>query len=149
MAGAAVEAAERALPLDPAPPRGRIQPLELPLKRGEELERFLDFMSFGAAYRSSFAARKTLRTEVQALALGPLRVVALPGEPFVELGLELKERAEHGGPTLVVGFANDDVRYVMTDDAYLEGQYETVGTPLGAGSAASLVDCAAGLAASV
>jgi hypothetical protein len=123
-----------------------IEPLTLPLKEGDDLRRYLDFMSFRAPYRASFDRARTLATELQALALGPLRVAALPGEPFAELGLELKRRE---GPTLVVGFANDDVRYVMTDDAYVDGQYETVGTPLGAGSAAALVDCAAGLAASV
>ena len=147
VAGAAAVAAERALPLDPAPPRGLIETVELPLKRGEDLDRFLDFMNFKAAYRSPFGGTEALGTEVQALALGPLRIVALPGEPFVELGLELKRRAD--GPTLVVGFANDDIRYVMTDDAYVEGQYETVGTALAAGSAAALVECAANLMASV
>ena len=61
----------------------------------------------------------------------------------------MKACASHGGPTLVVGFANDDVRYVMTDDAYVEGQYETVGTPLAAGSAAALVEAAAQALANV
>ena len=148
VAGAAVEAAERALPLEMAAPRGRVATLELPLKRGEELERYLDFMSFGAVYRSSLAGAETLETEVQALALGPLRVIGLPGEPFAEIGLELKGRTAHGGPTLVVGCANDDVRYVMTDDAYVEGEYETVGTPLAAGSATTMVECAAQVLAS-
>src|SRR5207244_7055395 len=46
LAGAAVEAAERALALHPAAPRGQLDTLALPLKRGEELERYLDFMSF-------------------------------------------------------------------------------------------------------
>ena len=149
VAAAAVEAAERSLPLETPPPRGRVDGLELPLKGGEELERYLDFMHFGEAYRSSLAGKDALPTEVQALALGPLRIVGLPGEPFVELGLALKACASHGGPTLVVGFANDDVRYVMTDDAYVEGQYETVGTPLAAGSAAALVEAAAQALANV
>jgi neutral ceramidase len=145
IAGAAVEAAERALPLDRAAPRGRIETLELPLKQGEELERFLDFMNFGEAYRESLAGKQTLTTEVQLVVLGGVRIVALPGEPFVELGLDLKTRARGEGPVLVVGFANDDVRYVMTADAYVEGQYETVGTPLEASSANMLVECAAGI----
>ena len=34
----------------------------------------------------------------------------------------------------------------MTPDAYVAGQYETVGTPLASGSAAALVDAAAALA---
>jgi len=141
VAGAAIEAAERATPLDVSHVAGAVETVELPLKRGDELERFLDFMAFRDAYREAFAGRETLATEVQRLELGPLRIVALPGEPFVELGLELKER----GASVVVGFANDDVRYVMTPDAYVEGQYETVGTALAAGSATALVEAAAGL----
>ena len=44
-----------------------------------------------------------------------------------------------GGVTLLLaGYANDDVRYVMTDDAYDGDKYETVGTPLAAGSADAL-----------
>ena len=58
------------------------------------------------------------------------------------------QHARRGGGDRVVvtGFANDDVRYVMTPDAYVAGQYETVGTPLASGSAAALVDAAAALA---
>ena len=61
------------------------------------------------------------------LPVGDVALVALPGEPFVELGLELKA-SRAARTAAVVGFANDDVRYVMTDDAYVAGQYETVGT---------------------
>ena len=43
---------------------------------------------------------------------------------------------------LLAGYANDDVRYVMTDDAYVAGQYETVGTPLESGSASALKEAA-------
>jgi hypothetical protein len=81
---------------------------------------------------------------VQLLEVGELRAFALPGEPFVELGLELRRRVG-GGKVLVAGFANDDVRYVLTPDAYVAGQYETVGTALASGSAAALVDAAAAL----
>jgi neutral ceramidase len=145
LAGEALQAAERATPIAAAPIRGRLGAAKLPLKEPDDLERFLEFMSFREPYRDSLRGRSELATEVQLLDLGGLRIFALPGEPFVELGLELARR---GGADRVVvtGFANDDVRYVMTPDAYVAGQYETVGTPLAAGSAEALVDAAAALA---
>jgi putative membrane-bound dehydrogenase-like protein len=61
-----------------------------------------------------------IRAEVQAMALGPLRWVALPGEPFVETGLALKE----AGASFVVGYANGYVGYLPIERAYKEGGYE-------------------------
>jgi neutral ceramidase len=148
VAGAALVAAEAAVPLAWEAPRGTVAPVELPLKQGEELERFLEFMALTGSYRASLGDRGTVTTEAQAVRLGPLRLVGLPGEPFVELGLALQATAG-ADPLLVVGFANDDVRYVMTDDAYVAGQYETVGTPLARGSAAVLSDHATELLGSV
>jgi len=144
LAGEAIEAAERALPVTGDVISGALRSVALPLKQPAPMEEFLDFMSFRDGYRNRLMGRTELETEVQAVRLGDVTLVGLPGEPFVELGLELKHRA--GSARLaVVGFANDDVRYVMTDDAYVEGQYETVGTPLAATSADRLVAAAAGL----
>jgi hypothetical protein len=145
LAGEALKAAERATPLDATPIRGEVASTRLPLKAEEDVNRFLEFMSFREPYRASLAGRAELETEVQLLEVGALRMFALPGEPFVELGLELRRRVGDG-KVLVTGFANDDVRYVMTPDAYVAGQYETVGTALASGSAAALVDAAAALA---
>jgi hypothetical protein len=87
-----------------------------------------------------------LATELQLLRLGPLAVLALPGEVFVEIGLAVRDAAGDR-PLLLAGYANDDVRYVMTEDAYVAGQYETVGTPLASGSAELLQDAALALLA--
>jgi hypothetical protein len=139
----AVQAAERALPLEPGPCDGLTRELELPLKEREALEQYLEFMAFRAPYADALRAAPSLRSEVQALAIGELRLAALPGEPFVELGLQVAREA--GGPdrrVAAVGYANDDVRYVMTPDAYDGGQYETVGTPLAQGSAEAMTAAA-------
>ena len=142
LAGEAIKAAERALPLEAAAPEARVTPLRLPLKRGEALQQYLDFMHFTSeAYCRSLTEPAELESEVQAIEVGPLRIAALPGEVFVEIGLAIKEAAR-SEPLLLVGFANDDVRYVMTDDAYVAGQYETVGTPLAAGSAVAMMAAA-------
>jgi neutral ceramidase len=61
--------------------------------------------------------------EVQVLRLGDVALVGVPGEPFVELGLEIKRRsaAPH---TLVVGYANGYIGYLATPRAWEQGGYE-------------------------
>ena len=63
------------------------------------------------------------RTEVMAVRIGDLAIVALPGEVFCEIGLEIKHKspAEH---TLIVELANDAIGYVPTKEAFGQGGYE-------------------------
>ncbi|RPJ03631.1 MAG: hypothetical protein EHM31_00150 [Candidatus Aminicenantes bacterium] len=49
---------------------------------------------------------------VQALAIGGLKLVALPGEIFSEIGLKLRKTDD---PLMPVGYANGDIGYVPTD----------------------------------
>ena len=49
---------------------------------------------------------------IQALAIGGLKVVALPGEIFSEIGLKLQAS---DAPLVPVGYANGDIGYVPTD----------------------------------
>jgi hypothetical protein len=66
-----------------------------------------------------------VRAEVQALKIGPLAVVALPGEIFSSLGRAIKAGSPFGAPrTLVAGWANDNVGYVPDAEAYPLGGYE-------------------------
>lgn len=137
---AALQAAERAVLLRVPSIDAQLAEVELPLKRGHDLDAFLEFMNFLPPYRARMKALTALPTEVQRIKLGNLTVIGLPGEPFVELGLELK--ADIGSSSFIAGYSNDDVRYVLTDDAYDGGQYETVGTPLAVGAASTLVNAA-------
>jgi neutral ceramidase len=52
-------------------------------------------------------------TEVQVLAIGTNLLAGLPGEPFVEIGLRMKERLGPGN-VMVLGCANDYVGYILT-----------------------------------
>ncbi|MFQ6097503.1 MAG: hypothetical protein ACE5O2_07205 [Armatimonadota bacterium] len=63
-------------------------------------------------------------TWISAMAINDLALVGLPGEVFVELGLEIKQQSpfEH---TATVELANDYVGYVPTPRAFEEGSYET------------------------
>lgn len=63
-------------------------------------------------------------TPITAARVGPLGIVGLPGEVFVEYGLQIKQ----GSPfahTMTIELANDDVGYCPTDKALAEGSYET------------------------
>ena len=61
---------------------------------------------------------------IQAIRIGDLAFVGLPGEVFVEMGLAIKQRSpfQH---TVPISLANDCAGYIATDQALDEGSYET------------------------
>ena len=61
--------------------------------------------------------------ELQALRVNELGIVAIPAEPFVEIGLAIKARASTA-PVFPVGYANGYFTYLPWPDAYGEGGYE-------------------------
>ncbi len=61
--------------------------------------------------------------EIQVFRIGQVAVVALPGEFFVEFGLEIKAKSP-AEQTLVVGLANGSAGYVPTLEAFEQGGYE-------------------------
>ena len=64
-----------------------------------------------------------LKAEVQAVGLGDVGIVALPGEIFVELGLAIKEQSPFKH-TFVLTLANNSVGYVPNKAAFPYGAYE-------------------------
>jgi neutral ceramidase len=60
---------------------------------------------------------------ISAVRVGSLAMVFLPGEPFVETALEIEDNSpfEH---TIVVGFSENNIGYVPTEEAFNEGGYE-------------------------
>ena len=63
------------------------------------------------------------RVEVQALRIGRGGIVSMPGEVFMELGLQIRE-AFPNQPVMVVGYTNGSVGYIPTQEAFGEGGYE-------------------------
>ena len=62
---------------------------------------------------------------VQVIRLGEAAIVALPGEVFVETGMNIKSRSD-ANPTFLVSLANGYIGYICTDKALIEeGGYET------------------------
>jgi hypothetical protein len=82
--------------------------------------------------------------EVQVISLGGLALVALPGEPFVELGTAIKARSSKA-TTFVIGYANDWLGYLTPLEAWQQGGYEVSPgpwTPVGPEGGTRLVETA-------
>ncbi len=63
-------------------------------------------------------------TPIMAVRIGDLGVVGMPGEIFVEYGLQIKERSPFAH-TMTVELANDYIGYTPTDKALGQGSYES------------------------
>ena len=84
-----------------------------------------------------------LPVEIQAFRVAPdTAIVTLPGELFVELGLELKERSpfQH---TFVIQLANAHIAYVPTEEGFRQGDYEPINSRLAPGGGEAMIDGAA------
>ncbi|WP_232665740.1 hypothetical protein [Pseudonocardia sp. TRM90224] len=79
-----------------------------------------------------------LSCAVAAASLGPLRLLALGAEPY----LELSERA---APAVLLGYTNGYVGYLPTRAAYRRPDYEVLRTPVAAGGAELALAAAADL----
>ncbi|MCW8129776.1 MAG: hypothetical protein KIS92_05425 [Planctomycetota bacterium] len=87
-------------------------------------------LTLGPDARENYTARaaqsrdgRTLDSEVQALRLGEAVLVGAPGELFAEIGVAI-ENGSPFDPTIVVGYANDNLGYLCTEAAMREGGYE-------------------------
>lgn len=64
------------------------------------------------------------QTPVQSFRIGDLGLVALPGEPFCQTGLNIKAKSPFK-QTMLVGMANDYAGYLPTEEQHALGGYET------------------------
>ena len=85
---------------------------------------------------------KPWELEVQVIAVGnDVAFVSLPGEIFVELGLEIKKRSPFAS-THIIELANGAIGYIPNRPAYAEGAYEVVSSRCAEGSGEKLVEAA-------
>jgi len=68
--------------------------------------------------------KKLLTTRIAAVNTGGAAMVFLPGEPFVEIALAIREASPFPF-TAVVGYSEDYIGYIPTDRAFENGGYET------------------------
>lgn len=78
----------------------------------------------------------------QAMRIGDVCLIAVPGEALTHVGLDLKARARALGfaHPLVVGLANDHLGYIASDVEYDKGGYEAAMTFFGRDQAAQMND---------
>jgi len=82
--------------------------------------------------------------EVQVFTIGDFAIVALPGEIFVELGLDAKQRSPYP-TTAVISMSNESHGYIPNRIAFELGGYETFRSRInwtGPGSGERLIDAA-------
>jgi len=72
----------------------------------------------------TLANHQEFEYEIQALRLGDLAILVLPGEPFVEAQLEIKQRSP-AKRTFIAHMSNRYVGYIPTPEAIDRGGYET------------------------
>jgi hypothetical protein len=83
---------------------------------------------------------------LEALDLGAVTLVAVPGELFLELGEAIRSSsANPANPVIVLGYANGYLGYLPTRNAPLG--YEVVVSPVAAGSGERVVEACRGLLA--
>ena len=83
-----------------------------------------------------------IKVEVQVIALGDeIALVSLPGEIFVELGLDIKRDSPFRW-TAIAELANGSIGYIPSRRAFTQGNYEVVSARCAAGSGERLVDAA-------
>ena len=63
--------------------------------------------------------------KLQVLRIGKLGIASIPGEPFAEIGLDIKRRSAVAEATFVVGLSNGYHGYIPTPEQHRLGGYET------------------------
>ena len=90
-----------------------------------------------------------LQIEIQALRVGELAIVAIPGEPFAEIGRAVKA----GSPfeyTMFCGYSDGiGGDYIPTAEEYPHGGYEVERSPYDPGAATKVIEAASTLLASL
>ncbi len=87
----------------------------------------------------------TMPLEIHAFRLSrDVAIVTLPGEVFVEFGLDIKASSPFE-TTLVIELANAAPGYLPTKKAFVEGGYETVNSRIAPGGGEAMVETAIGL----
>ena len=82
-------------------------------------------------------------TWVQALRIGDLALVAVPGELLVELGLAIKRQSPFA-QTAILELANDSIGYLPPRRAFEEGVSEPEASRFGPGVGEQIVEAAWG-----
>lgn len=111
--------------LDAAKAAGQPEDKLRRLNRDGDAAETLLAVAKAAAERPETLAKAT-QASVQVVQIGPVVLVGVPGELFVEYGLEMKQRVrqDKNRPMLLVGYANGYNGYFVSPRATYTGGYE-------------------------
>ena len=73
--------------------------------------------------RSESSQAEHEAAELQAIRIGDLTVIGVPGELFAQTALDVRANNPHHG-TIIAGLANGDLGYLPPPAAYAQGGYE-------------------------
>ncbi len=111
-------------------------------KGTKPVPKFLDQVQAFKAVDVAGRLGKPYQVEVQVITLGEdLAWVSLPGEIFVELGIQIK-RGSPFRQTMIAELANGSIGYIPNRVAYSQGAYEVISARCAEGSGERLVDSA-------
>lgn len=145
LGGYAVAAAAGARPLDPSPLRAVTRRVSLPRRSDDDVKTWAQYLAIRPEKLAELLAAPRVETELAGVRLGSHIILGLPGELFSSLGIDLRRRVIAAGAesATIAAYANDEISYVVPDDASADGRYENAATYLGVGAAGALVDAAA------
>jgi hypothetical protein len=86
----------------------------------------------------TYGGRQTFPVELHLLRIGPAVLAGIEGEPFAEIGLQIKAESLLAS-TWFGGYIGGWVGYIPTPDAYLQGGYEVDTSPFAPEAAAKVV----------
>ncbi len=137
------EMVELALPAVTADEATAAKQVLLDIEKGvKPVPKFLDQVQAFKAVDVSGRLGKPYQVEVQVISLGEdLAWVSLPGEIFVELGLQIKRGSPYR-QTMIAELANGSIGYVPNRVAYSQGAYEVISARCAEGGGERLVDSA-------
>jgi hypothetical protein len=90
-----------------------------------------------AAFQLAWLQRIKRPIDIACLEVGPVQIVHLPGEPFIEYQL-FAQRQRKARIVCVAGYGDGGPGYIPTADAYLQGGYEPTVSLVGTRSEALL-----------
>jgi hypothetical protein len=126
------EASETASELD----RVRIGGDQEAIARATGIARRADMV---AGKARQYAGQTQVAAELHGLRIGDLALVGFPGEPFAEIGAEVKQRSPFAH-TFFGGYTNDYLGYLPIDAARPDGGYEVETTPFAPTSATQVIE---------
>ncbi len=86
-----------------------------------------------------FHGKTHLNLRLQAIGIGDIALVSIQGEPFAEIGFEIKKRSPFPH-TLFSGYSNGAFGYLPIRAAYEEGGYEVETSPFSPDAAEILIE---------